>query len=79
MDNCSGPELLLTQNPEPDGVGLLVPLQVAADAGVVARLVPPHSLHQHIFIIIKIIIVKLKQGSGKDRQGMALKAKGLKA
>ena len=25
------------------------------------------------------IIVKLRQGSGKDRQGMALKAKGLKA
>ena len=24
-------------------------------------------------------IVKLRQGSGKDRQGMALKAKGLKA
>ena len=27
----------------------------------------------------KIGIVKLRQGSGKDRQGMALKAKGLKA
>ena len=26
-----------------------------------------------------IFIVKLRQGSGKDRQGMALKAKGLKA
>ena len=26
-----------------------------------------------------VIIVKLRQGSGKDRQGMALKAKGLKA
>ena len=25
------------------------------------------------------IIVKLRQGSGKDRQGMAVKAKGLKA
>ena len=25
------------------------------------------------------LIVKLRQGSGKDRQGMALKAKGLKA
>ena len=25
------------------------------------------------------IIVKLRQGSGKDRQGMALKAKGLEA
>ena len=29
--------------------------------------------------IIVIIIVKLRQGSGKDRQGMASKAKGLKA
>ena len=29
--------------------------------------------------IIVIIIVKLRQGSGKDRQGLALKAKGLKA
>ena len=27
----------------------------------------------------KNIIVKLRQGSGKDRQGMAVKAKGLKA
>ena len=26
-----------------------------------------------------IIIVKLRQGSGKDRQGMAVKAKGIKA
>ena len=26
-----------------------------------------------------IVIVKLRQGSGKDRQGMAVKAKGLKA
>ena len=26
-----------------------------------------------------LFIVKLRQGSGKDRQGMALKAKGLKA
>ena len=26
-----------------------------------------------------IIFVKLRQGSGKDRQGMAVKAKGLKA
>ena len=51
-----GPELLLTQNPEPHGVGLLVPLQVAADAGVVPRLVPPHSLHHNIIIIINIII-----------------------
>ena len=25
------------------------------------------------------VFVKLRQGSGKDRQGMALKAKGLKA
>ena len=27
----------------------------------------------------KFIVVKLRQGSGKDRQGMAVKAKGLKA
>ena len=26
-----------------------------------------------------LIFVKLRQGSGKDRQGMALEAKGLKA
>ena len=28
---------------------------------------------------LKLEIVKLRQGSGNDRQGMALKAKGLKA
>ena len=28
---------------------------------------------------VKLIFVKLRQGSGKDRQGMVLKAKGLKA
>ena len=28
---------------------------------------------------IKVFIVKLRQGSGKDWQGMAVKAKGLKA
>ena len=30
-------------------------------------------------LIASHLIVKLRQGSGKDRQGMALKAKGLKA
>ena len=29
--------------------------------------------------ILDLDIVKLRQGSGKDRQGMAVKAKGLKA
>ena len=29
--------------------------------------------------VLTIHIVKLRQGSGKDRQGMAVKAKGLKA
>ena len=29
--------------------------------------------------LIMVPFVKLRQGSGKDRQGMALKAKGLKA
>ena len=28
---------------------------------------------------LEFLIVKLRQGSGKDRQGMAVKAKGLKA
>ena len=28
---------------------------------------------------LQVLIVKLRQGSGKDRQGMAVKAKGLKA
>ena len=39
-----------------------------------------HKLHG-ISILSGIIntIVKLRQGSGKDRQGMAVKAKGLKA
>ena len=31
------------------------------------------------FLAANYFIVKLRQGSGKDRQGMALKAKGLKA
>ena len=30
-------------------------------------------------VSVLAVIVKLRQGSGKDRQGMALKAKGLKA
>ena len=30
-------------------------------------------------IHVVIVVVKLRQGSGKDRQGMAVKAKGLKA
>ena len=30
-------------------------------------------------VYFMVYIVKLRQGSGKDRQGMALKAKGLKA
>ena len=29
--------------------------------------------------MVKPVVVKLRQGSGKDRQGMAVKAKGLKA
>ena len=34
-----------------------------------------------LFIAVSLYdsIVKLRQGSGKDRQGMAVKAKGLKA
>ena len=31
-----------------------------------------------LYLLVRYI-VKLRQGSGKDRQGMALKAKGLKA
>ena len=32
-----------------------------------------------LFLLGQFSIVKLRQGSGKDRQGMAVKAKGLKA
>ena len=35
-------------------------------------------LYLHSYFTL-YIIVKLRQGSGKDRQGMALKGKGLKA
>ena len=36
--------------------------------------------HALCLLIEKLpIVVKLRQGSGKDRQGMAVKAKGLKA
>ena len=35
--------------------------------------------HDHVFLAGQQKIVKLRQGSGKDRQGMAVKAKGLKA
>ena len=38
------------------------------------------SLYSEIYsYILANVFVKLRQGSGKDRQGMALKAKGLKA
>ena len=30
-------------------------------------------------VVIELFVVKLRRGSGKDRQGMAVKAKGLKA
>ena len=48
---------------------------------------PMHEWYQETLItnlgyikdIFLLPIVKLRQGSGKDRQGMALKAKGLKA
>ena len=33
----------------------------------------------YVVWLFMFIIVKLRQGSGKDAQGMALKAKGLKA
>ena len=46
----------------------------------VARLKCPQYFGEvDITIITYIIIVKLRQGSGKDWQGMAVKAKGLKA
>ena len=32
-----------------------------------------------LYLLFSAHIVKLRQGSGKDRQGMAVKAKGLKA
>ena len=32
-----------------------------------------------VLIVIVQLIVKLRQGSGKDRQGMGFKAKGFKA
>ena len=37
------------------------------------------NLNIFAFMLQIILIVKLRQGSGKDRQVMALKAKGLKA
>ena len=36
-------------------------------------------VHVYSDLFLNIVIVKLRQGSGKDRQGMAVKAKGLKA
>ena len=39
----------------------------------------PASEYKFMFLLDLEIIVKLRRGSGKDRQGMALKAKGLKA
>ena len=48
---------------------------------------PTRHQHSHLDTVrrkldggwVSIYFVKLRQGSGKDRQGMALKAKGLKA
>ena len=37
------------------------------------------SIEKELEFPTKAAIVKLRQGSGKDRQGMAVKAKGLKA
>ena len=37
------------------------------------------SIHCHMKMLKKDFIVQLMRGSGKDRLGMALKAKGLKA
>ena len=42
------------------------------------KAVTSNSLRMY-FYFYSTKIVKLKQGSGKDRQGMAVKAKGLKA
>ena len=36
-------------------------------------------LHKFLRPVANAIFVKLRQGSGKDRQGMAVKVKGLKA
>ena len=36
-------------------------------------------VHVYSDFFVYIVVVKLRQGSGKDRQGMAVKAKGLKA
>ena len=36
-------------------------------------------VHVYSDLFIKIDVVKLRRGSGKDRQGVAVKAKGLKA
>ena len=36
-------------------------------------------LKRVLYILVLLYIVKLRRGSGKDRQGMAPKAKGLKA
>ena len=38
-----------------------------------------HEIGKNLYINVNLNIVKLRQGSGKDRQGMALKVKGLKA
>ena len=38
-----------------------------------------YNLHTNSYSVTVINIVKLRQGSGKDQQGMAVKAKGLKA
>ena len=38
-----------------------------------------HYAAAQVSVLLSEYIVKLRQGSGKDRQGMAVKAKGLKA
>ena len=49
------------------------------EAGIVNSVLHAMILFPSATFLGKILFVKLRQGLGKDRQGMAVKAKGLKA
>ena len=51
----------------------------AAEVGSWKRTFPKYEVDIRGWLVGIVSIVKLRRGSGKDRQGMALKAKGLKA
>ena len=90
VPNISDPHILHTEDRHPPSPRLVNSLNLLGQGAVCLRRLSGHwycqatllnclSFLLTIAVSVSTIFVKLRQGAGKDRQGMVLKVKGLEA